>query len=133
MIRELLKEDIQEANKLLSSLNYQISENTFDNVFFKSLVYYENGIRGIIIYSLIYDRIEIEYIVVENQYRRKGIATKLFKTLENNNVNNITLEVRKSNLSAIKFYKENGFEIETIRKNYYKNEDGYLMIKELKK
>lgn len=131
MIRELKIEDIQEANRLLSKLNYKISEKSFDNVFFKSLVYIEDDIKGIIIYDLLYDRIEIEYIIIDEDYRKKGIGSKLLGKIETKNIKNITLEVRESNVSAINFYKKNGFKIETIRKNYYENENGYLMLKEL--
>lgn len=131
MIRELQKDDIVQANILLSKFNYQIFEESFDNIFFKSLVYVNNGLKGIVVYDLIYDRIEIEYIIVDSNYRKKGIGTKLLKEVEKNNVKNITLEVRESNISAIEFYKKNGYNIETIRKNYYGIENGYLMLKEL--
>jgi len=42
----------------------------------------------------------------------------------------ITLEVRKSNIIAIDFYKKLGFEIVTIKKDYYTSpmEDGYYMM-----
>lgn len=131
MIRELRLEDLEFVNNLLSEFNYKITENSLNNPFFKSLVYDENEIRGVIVYNLIYDRIEIEYIIVSNQYKGKGIGTKLLKMLEKENVTNITLEVRESNKVAINFYKKNGYKIEAIRKNYYENENGYLMIKEL--
>lgn len=131
MIRELKKDDILEANLLLSKFNYKITEESFNNVFFKSFVYVESDIKGIIVYDLLYDRIEIEYIIVDKFYRRNGIGSKLLKELEKSNIKNITLEVRESNIEAIKFYEDNGFRIETIRKNYYENENGYLMLKEL--
>ena len=131
MIRSLTIGDIENANKLLSNFDYKISEKSFDNVFFKSFIYYDKGIKGIIIYSLLYDRVEIEYIIVDNDYRQCGIGTKLLKKIEEENIKNITLEVRESNLTAINFYKKNGFRIETIRKNYYGSENGYLMLKEL--
>jgi ribosomal-protein-alanine N-acetyltransferase len=131
MIRELTKNDLEEVNILLSSFNYSITEETFNSVFFKSLVYVDDKIKGVIVYSLIYDRIEIEYIIVDENYRKSKIGTKLIGKLEKENAKNITLEVRKSNETAINFYKNNGFRIEAIRKNYYKDEDGYLMLKEL--
>ena len=131
MIRGLTKTDLEEANLLLSKLNYCITESSFDNVFFKSLVYVDDKIRGIIVYRVIYDRIEIEYIIVDENYRKIKIGTKLIEEIQKENVKNITLEVRKSNETAINFYKKNGFRIETIRKNYYEYEDGYLMLKEL--
>lgn len=131
MIRELTIEDINEANVLLSKFNYKIDKELFNNVFLKSLVYVENGIKGIIVYDLLYDRIEIEYIIVNENYRRNGIGNKLLNAIERDNIKNITLEVRESNSEAISFYKKNGFKIETIRKNYYGNENGYLMLKKL--
>lgn len=131
MLRELKFEDIDEANSLLSRFNYQITKETFKNPFFKSLVYVDKCIKGIIIYDLLYDRIEIEYIIVDNYYRKRGIGTILLKEIEKSNVNSISLEVRESNKSAIEFYKKNGYKIEAIRKNYYTDENGYLMLKEL--
>ena len=73
-------------------------------------MYKDIDIKGILVYELIYDRAEIDYIIVDENYRRKGIATKLLNYLEtNNNLYNITLEVRESNIDAIKFYEKNGF------------------------
>ena len=46
-------------------------------------------------------------------------------------VQNLTLEVRKSNEVAISFYKKNGFNEVAVRKNYYKGEDGILMMKKI--
>ena len=131
MLRELKIQDIEEANLLLSKFNYQIKKESFNNIFFKSLVYYNNGIKGIIVYDLLYDRIEIEYIIVDDEYRKRGIGTLLLNEIEQKGIKNITLEVRESNKAAIEFYKKNGYRIETIRKNYYGSENGYLMLKEL--
>lgn len=131
MLRELKIEDIEEANLLLSEFNYQIKKESFYNIFLKSLVYYNNGIKGIIVYDLLYDRIEIEYIIVDVEYRKRGIGTLLLNEIEQKGIKNITLEVRESNKAAIEFYKKNGYSIETIRKNYYGSENGYLMLKEL--
>ena len=47
------------------------------------------------------------------------------------NIQNITLEVRKSNINAINFYKKHGFEEVATRENYYGSEDGILMVKEM--
>lgn len=131
MLRELKIEDIEEANLLLSEFNYQIKKESFYNIFLKSLVYYNNGIKGIIVYDLLYDRIEIEYIIVDVEYRKRGIGTLLLNEIEQKGIKNITLEVRESNKEAIEFYKKNGYRIEAIRKNYYGSENGYLMLKEL--
>jgi len=131
MIRELKIDEIEEANKLLAELSYKITLDSFNNDFLKCLIYYDYCIKGIVVYDLLYDRIEIEYIIIDNNFKRQGIGSMLLKELEKNNINNITLEVRESNNEAINFYKNNGFSIASIRKNYYGDENGYLMIKEL--
>lgn len=131
MIRELKIDEIEQANKLLSKFNYNIKLDSFNNDFFRCLIYYDRCIKGIIVYDFLYDRIEIEYIIVDDNYKRQGIGSMLLKKLEKNNINNISLEVRESNNEAINFYKNNGFQIVAIRKNYYGNENGYLMLKEL--
>lgn len=131
MIRELKIEELNEANQLLSLFNYNITKESFDNVFFKTLIYFDDGIKAILIYDLLYERIEIEYIIVHDDYRKRGIGSILLKELEKYDIKNITLEVRESNKHAIKFYQKNGYNIQTIRKNYYDNENGYLMMKKL--
>ena len=131
MIRELKLEDINEVNFLLESFNYKITVDSFNNPFFNCLVFFEDVIKGVIIYDFLYDRVEIEYISVLEQYKKLGIGTKLLSEVEKLNIKNITLEVRESNKVAIKFYRKNGFRIVATRENYYGTENGYLMIKEL--
>ena len=90
---------------------------------------------GVVDFSFIYDRIELNYIYVEKSYRNKNIASKLMdKLIEfaiDNKCINITLEVDESNDAAINLYKKYGFTIATIRKKYYGKNDGYLMIREM--
>lgn len=132
MVREFLTKDIDDVNKLLIELGYQLEEKSFDNDFLRVLVYEEKGISGVLVYQKLIDILTIDYIVVDKKLRKKGIATKLLKSMEvmNDDVLNATLEVKKSNFSAINFYKKNGFIEAAIRKKYYKEEDGILMIKE---
>lgn len=131
MIRKLQISDLEDANILLSNFNYKLTEADFNKVFFNCLVSVDDKINGIMVYNLFYDRIEIEYIIVLEEYRENGIGSKLLSEIEKENINNITLEVRESNITAISFYEKNGYKIEAIRKNYYGNEDGYLMMKEI--
>lgn len=133
MIREFNLNEINEIDSLLKPFNYNLEKNLKNNIFLKGLVYTDEIIKGVLIYNLIYDRIEIEYIIVHPNYRKQGIATKLLNNLiyNNKNISNITLEVRNSNIPAIKLYENNGFEKVAIRKNYYGSEDGILMIKKV--
>ena len=132
MIRELEEKDFIKVNELLKDFNYELNKESFNNDFLKTLVYEDGFIKGVLVYQYIYNRAEIDYIIVDNNYRKLGIATKLLKYLEDSHkLDNITLEVRESNKEAIKFYLKNGFKEVTRRKNYYKDEDGILMIKNL--
>jgi len=103
-----------------------------DNPFLKNYVFLDsNNVIGLISYSLIYDRIELEYIWVKEEYRKSGIASQMMDLMFKENVKNITLEVRKSNVGAICLYKKYGFVIASLRHNYYGDEDAYLMIREM--
>lgn len=104
--------------------------------FAKSIEYIENGkIIGVLKYSLIYERMEIDNIEVETTHRNKGIGTKLMSYLVSlaieKRVINITLEVRVSNEVARHLYKKFGFREVALRKFYYGDEDGILMEKQV--
>lgn len=103
-----------------------------ENPFLKNYVYIVDDLPvGLISYSLIYDRIELEYIWVKDEYRRIGIASKLMDRMFDESVSNITLEVRTSNISAIGLYKKYGFKVVSTREKYYGSDDAYLMIREM--
>lgn len=93
----------------------------------------DNKMVGYLEYSLIYDRIELDNINVLDEYRNKGIGTKLMAYLVSIaidlKVDNITLEVRVSNEIARNLYKKFGFREVALRKYYYGDEDGILMEK----
>jgi len=104
--------------------------------FAKTIEYIEdNKVIGILKYSLIYDRMEIDNIEVDVEHRGKGIGTKLMSYLVSkaieNRVINITLEVRISNEVARHLYKKFGFREVALRKFYYGDEDGILMEKQV--
>ena len=131
MIRFYKDGDYDSVNRLLFSFDTNINLNT--NPYYKCLVYEEKGILGVIVFEEIYERIELDYIIVDNSYRRRGIASKLMDFLieysNNNNIINITLEVNENNLSAINLYKKYRFEVVSRREKYYKDKDAILMIR----
>lgn len=107
-----------------------------ENPFEKNIEYVIDGkVVGFLKYSLIYDRIEIDNIFVEEDYRNRSIATKLMSRLISiaieNKAFNITLEVRVSNEIAIKLYKKFGFIEVATRRFYYGDEDAILMEKKV--
>lgn len=105
--------------------DYKFSHNDFEKVYG---YYIENNLVGIIDFSIIYDRIEINYIFVKKEYRKQGIASKMMEYIISYNLG-ISLEVNEENESAIKLYEKYGFKKEAIRKNYYGKNNGILMIR----
>lgn len=104
--------------------------------FQKSIEFYEEDkVLGYLVYSHIYDRLEIDNFFVNEEERRKGIGKKLMSYLIsvaiNSHVVNITLEVRISNEIARNLYKSFGFREVALRKMYYGDEDGILMEKQV--
>ena len=120
---EFLSNNIKEFN-----IDYLTKENPF----LKNYIFLKNNEPiGLISYSLIYDRIELEYIWVHIEHRKNGIASKLMDMMINEDVKNITLEVNVDNNDAIKLYEKYGFKIASVREKYYGNNDAYLMIREM--
>ena len=120
MIKKI--KDIDYINNLS---NYKVTLNNFNKVIG---YYFDNEIVGFLDYSVMYEKIEINYIFVIEEYRKKGIAYNLIKyVIDNYDFENITLEVNVNNTNAINLYKKLGFKIINIRKCYYDGVDGYLM------
>jgi len=106
------------------------------NPYARRIEFYENDkVLGYVDYSLIYDRIELDNIFVDEASRREGIGNKLMSYLVavaiDSHVINITLEVRVSNEVARNLYKNFGFREVALRKFYYGDEDGILMEKQV--
>lgn len=133
MIRELIEKDIFDIELLGKELhnNYKFSLDTFSKC---KVIEINNKVIGFITYSIIYDRAEIIDIIVKDELRNKGYAKKLIDNISieliDNKCKNITLEVSEIN-PAVHFYQKMGFEIVSVRKNYYNGVDGYLMEKKL--
>ena len=64
---------------------------------------------------------EILNLAVDQTFRRRGVATALLKKELANGPAARFLEVRESNLSAIRLYRGMGFRPVGVRKNYYNN------------
>ncbi len=136
MIREFDNLDIP---FIIDKLKYFNVERNMDDIinhpFNKFLICESNNIRiGFLQYSVYYDRIEIDYILIHENYRRRGFAKKMLDFLismyYNSDITNITLEVSEKNIAAINLYKSVGFEMVATRNNYYGHgENGILMLR----
>ena len=125
--------DVNIINDIANNIfNFDIKTTTYSKIIGYEM---DNKIIGFLVYDLIYERCEIEYIAVLNEYRNKQMASQLLEYAINdckkNNIINISLEVNVNNISAINLYKKFDFKIEAIREKYFNNDDAYLMVKEV--
>ena len=72
-------------------------------------------------------------LFVSEKYRGlkigKMLMADVFEVCKAENIKMLTLEVRVHNEYAISLYKDLGFEVSHVRKNYYENnDDAYLMM-----
>ena len=102
----------------------------------KKLYYVVEDVNGVVGYAgawLVYDEGQITNIAIRPSARRQGFGTKLTSALIEEcfkrGMHEIFLEVRISNLSALSLYRQLGFTVKGMRKNYYSEpkEDAYIM------
>ena len=123
MINRININDLDRFNELGCLIN-----NNFINVYLlndllKSEIdyifgYYEKDLLiGFIHVSKLYENLDIVNIVVDIDYRNKGIANKMvnFVLKYFKDVEKVMLEVNENNVSAISLYKKNNFEIRSYR------------------
>lgn len=141
IIRSFKIEDIYATMYLIT----RIFNERYDADFIKSL--YESWNEGFLIaeykgspigilIAVLSDRTTARILVlgIEDSYRNSGIGTRMMnefiRVCAINGMKKITLEVRVSNKSAIRFYNRFGFDITDYIHNYYNDgEDGYVMVK----
>jgi ribosomal-protein-alanine N-acetyltransferase len=93
---------------------------------------HENRIVGFACSSLILDELHILEVAVDQECRNIGLGTllisQLIKTAAAKGARRAYLEVRRSNLSAIRLYKKCGFTEEAVKTGYYGDgEDAVFM------
>lgn len=102
----------------------------------KKLYYVVEDGNGVVGYAgawLVYDEGQITNIAIRPSARRQGFGAKLTSALIEEcfkrGMHEIFLEVRISNLSALSLYRQLGFTVKGMRKNYYSEpkEDAYIM------
>lgn len=103
----------------------------------KAFGVYFNGTNlvAFVTYSFCDVDVEIQDILVDKEFRKKGIATyilnELYKILKDFEVKNIFLEVREGNKSAKHLYIKNGFTLINTRKKYYSNGENALILQKI--
>ena len=139
MISRLDIKDIDSFNRIGLLVN-----NNFVNLFKLEYIidskdedvygYYDNDkLVGFIHVLKTFECLEIINVVVDTDYRKKGIATKLIDYLNEcyDDVEYILLEVNEKNSNAINLYNKLGFNVINVRKKYYGNDDALIMRREV--
>ena len=141
-IREMTLEDIEQVYDLEKSIfSIPWSKNSFEravknkNTLF--IVAEEEGeILGYLGMYIFSDEADISNVAVSKQYRRQHIAKQMMDDIllkaQAAGVKHVTLEVRETNVAAIKLYENMGFVEAGIRKNYYEEptENALIMWKQ---
>ena len=95
-----------------------------------------NLLIGICVLQVVLDEAQINYFVINRNFRNKGFGSHLMnyliKVCEKIKVNKLHLEVSQSNVTAERFYSRFDFFTVGIRRNYYKDgTDALLKEKKL--
>ena len=97
----------------------------------------DDGVCGFLVARIVAEQAEILNLAVHPSRRRAGLANALMNEasveFQGRGVESVFLEVRESNLGAVRFYEKCGFVRMGERKNYYcePNEGAVLMIRKL--
>jgi ribosomal-protein-alanine N-acetyltransferase len=127
---EEIENDIFKTAWPSETINQKINSKEFKYWTFKE----DEKIVAYLGIQFINDFIEILGIGVIEEFRNRGIAKQLMNELidyfDKSTYLKILLEVRESNSTAKNLYTKLGFTKISKRKNYYKNEDADIYLKE---
>ena len=104
----------------------KINDSQYDDVYG---YYIDTKLVAFIHITKLYETMDVVNIVVDNEYRKQGIATKLLDYVVGlyDDIDNVMLEVNENNVAAISLYKKNGFEVISKRNNYYGSDAALIM------
>jgi len=95
----------------------------------------KNFVIGVCVFQVVLDEAQINYFVVNQEFRKKGFGSYfmsfLIKKCEKLNLKKLILEVSHRNVTAERFYSRFDFSTVGIRKNYYKD-GSHALLKEKK-
>lgn len=140
-VSRLEKKDIDEVDVVAQNAygDHHWSKDAFYSELSNNLAKYyvarneEDRLLGFAGSWSIIDEAHITTIAVDSQFRRQHIGEALLKAIIDNcyveKIKYLTLEVRESNIPAIKLYEKYGFKSFGVRKGYYQdnNENALIM------
>ncbi|MBI4654487.1 MAG: ribosomal protein S18-alanine N-acetyltransferase [Nitrospirae bacterium] len=140
-IRKMTYEDLKDVSAIetkgfttpwtLTSFKYELE---FGHSILK-VAALEKKIIGYVCVRIIFDIANVLNLIVIPEFRQKGIGSMLLQSAIEElrrmkpDVKSLTLEVRESNIPAIRLYERAGFKIVSRRRGYYQlpNEDAIIM------
>lgn len=145
-IREMKEEDLPQVTEIekkcfslpWSEKSYRDFLQREDTVFLTAEDSRTGRVAGYCGVLLVPDEGDITNVAVDPDRRREGTGTLLVKELVRRSAERgsviLFLEVRKSNLAAVRLYEKEGFAKIGSRKNYYEKptEDAWIMRREEK-
>lgn len=138
-IRWMIRRDMNEVLKIeQESFDFEWSEEDFLSCLRQRncigmVAEQDNHVVGFMIYELHKNRLHVMNFAVEPAMRRLGIGAQMIEKLVNKlsqqRRQEITLEVRETNLTAQLFFQQQGFRAVGVLRNHYEdsNEDAYVM------
>ena len=135
---------IKHFNKKNIDLCYELDSNTisfwsksqWENEFKKEGIevlglIMSNLVIGICVFQVVVDEAQINYLVINQNFRKKGFGTYLMsyliKLCEKQKINKLLLEVSRENVIAEKFYSSLNFLTVGIRRKYYRDGSDALL------
>lgn len=140
-ILPLTKEDIDEVLKIEEdSFPKPWSRNIFEKELKNPVSYslagwltrdFSDLLVAYVFFWIVQGEAHILNLTVRGEYRRMGLSKRLLgfvlQFMSEKGVEDIFLEVRRSNKAAISLYESFGFRVFYERKNYYVDEDALVM------
>ena len=140
-IREINEKDIDLCYELDSNSISLWSKKQWANEFKKKGIkvfglILSNLVIGICVFHIVLDEAQINFFVIDKEYRKKGFGSHLMsyliKQCKRLNLSKLFLEVSNTNETAERFYSRFNFSTVGVRRNYYKDgSDALLKEKKL--
>jgi ribosomal-protein-alanine N-acetyltransferase len=133
MIKKATKSDVVKLfaleSKIFTKEDFQLSQSSFYYHVKNNIIYVKKEKNKPIGYLLVLPRkkyFRLYSLCVDPDFRGRGVAEELLNHLFKRHKGIYQLEVKQSNIAAIKLYKKMNFKIVKELKDFYPNENGFL-------
>ncbi|HCO08590.1 MAG TPA: ribosomal-protein-alanine N-acetyltransferase [Acinetobacter ursingii] len=131
LIRSMQTNDVQAVNQIEQQVQTHpwTAQQFLESVesYQSTVIEQQNQILGFCILQPVLDEANLLLMAIHPKFQGQGLGYQLLeKSIEllKNHPVQIFLEVRESNLGAIKLYEKSGFHQIDLRRNYYPKPDG---------